>query len=114
MSPIISKLYHDGYINEARGVGQREIFKAAIDFTKEEGILPAPESAHAIKVAIDEAIKCRETKEDKTILIGLSGHGDFDLISYKRYLESDMENYIPTKEDLEKGFSTIPNIKALV
>ena len=111
MSQIISRLYHDGYIDEARSVRQTEVFDAAVKFARVEGILPAPESSHAIRVAIDEAIKCRETGEAKTILFGLTGTGYFDLTAYTSFREGRMSDYIPTDEDLEKGFATIPNVE---
>lgn len=104
MSPILSKLYHDGYLDEARAVEQTKVFDAAVFFAKHETILPAPESSHAIKVAIDEAIKCRESGENKTILFGLTGTGYFDMTAYSAYREGRMKDYIPTDEDLEKGF----------
>ena len=110
MSPILSQLYHDGYINEARAVAQTEVFEAATFFARYEGTLPAPESAHAIKVAIDEALKCKETGEEKNILFGLSGTGYFDLGAYMQYNEGTMTDYIPTDADLEKGFSAIPKV----
>jgi len=86
MSPIISQLYHDGYIQEARAEGQLRVFEAATIFARVEGLLPAPESAHAIRAAIDEALKCKETGEEKTILFGLSGTGYFDLGAYMQYM----------------------------
>ncbi len=109
MSPIISKLYHDGYI-EACAVEQTKVFEAATLFARREGILPATESAHAIKVAIDEALNCKETGEKKTIIFGLTGTGYFDLAAYISYNEGTMTDYIPTDEDLEKGFATIPKV----
>lgn len=109
MSPILSKLYHDGYM-EAVAVEQSKVFEAAILFAKQETILPAPESAHAIKGAIDEALKCKATGEAKTILFGLTGTGYFDMMAYSSYLEKCMTDYIPTDEDLNKGFSELPNI----
>ena len=109
MSPIISKLYHDGYIDEARAVGQKEVFEAAVMFAKEETILPAPESAHAIRVAIDEALKCKESGEEKTILFNLTGTGYFDMVAYNNYIEGTMDNYVPTDEELEVGFNSIPD-----
>ena len=113
MSPIVSKLYHDKYIDEARAVYQNDIFKAAITFTKTEAILPAPESAHAIKVAIDEALKCKETGEEKTILFGLTGNGSFDLAAYMNYLDNNIQDYAPTDEELQKGFDTLPKIPGI-
>ena len=106
MSPIISKLYHDGYI-EAVSVKQTDVFKAAILFAKKETIFPAPESSHAIKAAIDEALKCKETGEEKIILFGLTGTGYFDMTGYASYLDKTMTDYIPIDEELQKSF---PNI----
>ena len=108
MSPIISQLYHDGHIDEARAVGQTSIFEAATLFARVEGTLAAPESAHAIRVAIDEALKCKETGEAKTILFGLSGTGYFDLGAYMQYNDGTMTDHIPTDEELEPGFAAIP------
>jgi len=109
MSPIISKLYHDGYI-EARAIEQTEVFKAATVFARSEGILPAPESAHAVYVAIDEALKCRETGKKKTIIFGLSGTGYFDLTAYHSYNSGEMVDFLPTDEDLKRGFAGLPNV----
>lgn len=109
MNPIVSKLYHDGYI-EARAVEQTKVFEAAVQFAKSEGILPAPESSHTIRVAIDEALKCKETGEKKKIVFCLTGTGYFDLKAYSAYNDKTMQDYIPTDADLEKGFATIPNI----
>jgi tryptophan synthase beta chain len=110
MSPIVSKLYDDGYL-EARSVEQLKVFEAATMFARCEGTLPAPESAHALKVAIDEALKCKETGEKKTIVFGLTGTGYFDLSAYMSYNNATMSDYIPTDEDLEKGFSTLPKVE---
>ena len=110
MAPILSQLYYDGFIDEARAIGQTDVFEAATTFARHEGTLPAPESAHAIKAAIDEAIKCKETGEEKTILFGLSGTGYFDLGAYMQYNEGKMTDHIPTDEELEKGFSAIPKV----
>lgn len=107
MSPILSKLYHDGYF-EVRSVEQTKVFEAAVQFARCEGILPAPESSHAIRVAIDEALKCRESGEKKTIIFGLSGTGYFDMTAYMSYNSGTMTDYIPTDEDLERGFATLP------
>jgi tryptophan synthase beta chain len=107
MSPILSKLYHEKYIDEARAVTQSSVFEAAVRFTRAEGILPAPESAHAIRIAIDEALRCKETGESKSILFGLSGHGNFDLSAYINYNEGKIVDYIPTDEELEKGFASL-------
>jgi len=109
MSPIISKLYHDGYIT-ARSVEQSKVFDVASIFAKCEGILPAPESSHAIYGAVEEALKCRETGEEKTILFGLTGTGYFDMTAYMNYNSGNMVDHIPTDADLEKGFATIPDI----
>ena len=108
MSPILSKLYHDGYM-EARAVGQTQVFEAATVFARTEGILPAPESSHAIRVAIDEAVKCRESGESKNIVIGLTGTGYFDMVAYGRYNDGEMIDVIPTDEELARGFATIPS-----
>lgn len=109
MNPIISKLYKDGYI-EARSEVQTDVFDAAIKFSKIEGILPAPESAHAIKAAIDEALECKKTKTKKTILFGLTGSGNFDLSAYMSYNSGTMTDYIPTDEELQKSFDTLPKV----
>lgn len=113
MSPVLSKLYHDGYIDEARAVEQTRIFDAATLFAKYETILPAPESSHAIRVAIDEALKCKETGESKTILFGLTGTGYFDMQAYIQYNENKMSDYIPTDDDLQKGFDALPHIPGM-
>ena len=107
MSTILSELYDQGLM-EAVAYEQTEVFKAAEIFAKAEGILPAPESSHAIKAAIDEALKCKETGEKKNILFGLSGTGFFDLIAYKQYNAGIMSDYIPTDEDLEAGLKYVP------
>lgn len=109
MSSILSQLYHDGMM-EARAVEQTSVFEAAEMFARVEGILPAPESSHAIRVAIDEALKCKETGEEKTIILGLTGTGYFDMVAYEKYNNGTMSDYIPTDEDLAKGFATIPNV----
>ena len=109
MSPILSQLYHDGYL-EARAVEQTSVFDAAEYFARVEGILPAPESSHAIRVAIDEAVKCREAGEEKTILFGLTGTGYFDMVAYGQYNDGKMTDYIPTDADLEPGFAGLPKI----
>ena len=98
---------------EATSVEQTEVFEAATKFARVGGILPAPESSHAIKVAMDEALKCRETGEEKTIVFGLTGTGYFDMVAYGKYNDGVMSDYIPTDEDLAKGFATIPNIPEL-
>lgn len=109
MNPVLSQLYADGLM-EARSVTQTEVFDAAQQFAKVEGILPAPESSHAIRVAIDEALKCKETGEEKTIVFGLTGTGYFDMVAYGKYNDGEMSDYIPTDEELEKGFSGLPEI----
>ena len=109
MNPVLSQLYADGLM-EARSVTQTEVFEAAQQFAKVEGILPAPESSHAIRVAIDEALKCKETGEEKTIVFGLTGTGYFDMVAYGKYNDGEMSDYIPTDEELEKGFSGLPEI----
>lgn len=113
MSPILSQLYHDGYIDEARSLKQTEVFRAAKLFAKVEGTLPAPESAHAICVAMQEAIRCKETGEDKTIVFGLTGTGYFDLSAYMSYNDGTMTDYVPTDEELQAGFAGIPKIEGI-
>ena len=107
MSSIVSELYDQGLI-EARSVEQTSVFEAAEQFARVEGILPAPESSHAIRVAIDEALKCKETGEEKTILFGLTGTGYFDMVAYEKYNNGEMSDYIPTDKDLEAGFAGLP------
>ena len=109
MSSTLSQLYHDGFM-EATSVEQTSVFQAAEQFARVEGILPAPESSHAIRVAIDEALKCKETGEEKTILFGLTGTGYFDMVAYEKYNDGVMTDYIPTDEDLAKGFAGLPKI----
>ena len=109
MSSILSQLYDDGMM-EARSVEQTSVFKAAEEFARVEGILPAPESSHAIRVAIDEAVRCRETGEEKTILFGLTGTGYFDLVAYEKFHNGEMTDYIPTDDELQKGFEGLPRI----
>ena len=109
MATTLSELYYQGLM-EARTVEQTEVFKAAEQFARVEGILPAPESSHAIRVAIDEALKCKETGEEKTILFGLTGTGYFDMLAYENFHDGKMINYLPTDADLQKGFAGIPNI----
>ena len=107
MSSILSQLYHDGLM-EAVSVEQTKVFEAAEQFARVEGILPAPESSHAIRVAIDEALRCRETGEEKTILFGLTGTGYFDMVAYEKFHNGEMIDYIPTDADLQVGFGGIP------
>ena len=109
MSSTLSQLYADGYM-EATSVVQTEVFKAAEEFARVEGILPAPESAHAIKVAMDEALKCKETGEEKTIVFGLTGTGYFDLVAYQKFNDGQMTDYIPTDEELQASFAALPKM----
>lgn len=110
MSSTLSQLYHDGLM-EARSVEQTEVFAAAEEFARIEGILPAPESSHAIRVAIDEALKCKETGEEKTIVFGLTGTGYFDMFAYEKFHDGKMTDYIPSDEELEESFKTLPNVQ---
>ena len=107
MTSTLSQLYDDGLM-EARSVKQTEVFEAAEYFARIEGILPAPESAHAIKVAMDEALKCKESGEKKTIVFGLTGTGYFDMMSYEKFHDHKMTDYIPTDEEIEKGLAGLP------
>lgn len=109
MSSTLSQLYHDGLM-EARAVEQTSVFAAAEQFARVEGILPAPESSHAIRAAIDEALKCKETGEEKTILFGLTGTGYFDMVAYQKYNDGEMSDYIPTDADLQQGFNGLPKV----
>ena len=109
MSPVLSELYHEGLM-EARAVEQSKVFEAAEYFARVEGILPAPESSHAIRVAIDEAVKCRETGEEKTILFGLTGTGYFDMVAYEKYNDGVMSDYIPSDAELQASFDKLPKI----
>ena len=109
MSPTLSQLYHDGLM-EAVAVEQTKVFEAAEQFARVEGILPAPESSHAIRVAIDEALKCKETGEEKTILFGLTGTGYFDMYAYEKFNNGEMRDYIPTDADLAAGFAALPQV----
>ena len=109
MTTTLSQLYHDGLM-EATSVVQTDVFKAAEQFARIEGILPAPESSHAIRVAIDEALRCKERGEDKTIVFGLTGTGYFDMTAYEKFHDGKMTDYIPTDEDLAVGFAGIPSI----
>ena len=110
MNPILSQLYADGLM-EATTVKQTEVFEAAEYFARVEGILPAPESSHAIRVAMDEAIKCRETGEEKTILFGLTGTGYFDMVAYEKFNNGQMTDYVPTDDDLAIGFAGLPEVE---
>ncbi len=109
MSPVLSQLYDDGLM-EAVSAVQTDVFAAAERFARVEGILPAPESSHAIKVAIDEALKCKETGEAKNIVFGLTGTGYFDLTAYQKYNDGEMNDYIPTDEELARSLATLPVI----
>lgn len=109
MSSTLSQLYHDGYM-EAVSVEQTRVFEAAEQFARVEGILPAPESSHAIRVAIDEAMKCKETGEEKTILFGLTGTGYFDMVAYEKFHNGEMTDYIPTDAELEESFAKLPKV----
>ena len=109
MSSVVSELYDQGLI-EARSVEQTEVFAAAEQFARVEGILPAPESSHAIKVAIDEALKCKETGEAKNIVFGLTGTGYFDMYAYQKFNDGVMSDYIPTDEEIAKSLEKVPKI----
>ena len=109
MSSIVSQLYHDGLM-EARSIGQTAVFRAAQEFARCEGTLPAPESSHAIAVAMEEALKCKETGEEKTIVLCLTGTGYFDLFAYGRYNDGLMQDSAPTDEEIETGLSFLPQI----
>ena len=109
MSTILSQLYDDGYM-KATSVKQTDVFAAAEQFARVEGILPAPESSHAIKVTIDEALKCKETGEAKNIIFGLTGTGYFDLVAYQKFNDGVMDDYIPTDDDIAKSLSQCPKL----
>ncbi len=109
MTPILSKLYDDGYMR-ATSVEQTKVFEAAQQFARVEGILPAPESSHAIRVAIDEALRCKETGEEKTIVFGLTGTGYFDMVAYQKFNDGEMSDFIPTDADLEASFKNLPKV----
>lgn len=110
MNTVLSQLYHDGLM-EAVSVEQTEVFDAAEKFARVEGILPAPESSHAIRVAMDEALKCKETGEEKTIVFGLTGTGYFDMYAYEKFNNGEMTDYIPTDEELKPGFESLPELQ---
>ena len=110
MSSILSQLYADGLM-EARSVKQTDVFAAAEMFARVEGILPAPESSHAIRVAIDEALKCKETGEEKTIVFGLTGTGYFDMYAYEAYHDGTMQNYIPTDAEIQATLDKLPKVE---
>ena len=107
MSSILSQLYHDGLM-EARSYKQTEVFEAAELFARSEGILPAPESSHAIKGAIDEALKCKESGEEKTIVFGLTGTGYFDMVAYEKFHDGEMSDYVPTDEEIQAYLEKLP------
>ena len=109
MSPVLSELYHEGLMR-AVAVEQTAVFEAAEQFARVEGILPAPESSHAIRAAIDVALKCKETGEEKTIVFGLTGTGYFDMVAYEKFNNGEMTDYIPTDEDLAPGFASLPKV----
>ncbi|MGM9602122.1 MAG: TrpB-like pyridoxal phosphate-dependent enzyme [Faecousia sp.] len=109
MSSIVSQLYDDGLI-EATSVEQSKVFEAAVQFARVEGILPAPESSHAIRVAIDEALKCKETGEEKTIVFGLTGTGYFDMVAYQKFNDGEMSDYIPTDEEIAAALAKAPKV----
>ena len=109
MTTTLSQLCADGFM-EARSVEQTKVFEAAEYFARVEGILPAPESAHAIRVAIDEAVKCKENGEKKTIVFGLTGTGYFDMMSYEKFHDGKMTDYIPSDEELAKSLAKLPKV----
>ena len=109
MSSVLSQLYDDGLM-EAVSVEQTAVFDAAKKFAKVEGILPAPESSHAIRIAVDEAMKCKETGEEKTILFGLTGTGYFDMYAYESFNNGKMSDYIPTDEEIAKSLAKVPEL----
>ena len=110
MSAIVSQLYDQGLL-EARSVEQTSVFEAARTFARIEGILPAPESSHAIKVAIDEALKCKETGEEKNIVFGLTGTGYFDMYAYQKFNDGEMGDYIPTDAEIAEALAKLPRIE---
>lgn len=109
MSSVVSQLYDDGYL-QARSVEQTEVFKAAQQFARVEGILPAPESSHAIRVAIDEALRCKETGEEKNIVFGLTGTGYFDMVAYQKFNDGEMSDSIPTDEEIAASLAKLPKV----
>ncbi|MBO5523256.1 MAG: pyridoxal-phosphate dependent enzyme, partial [Roseburia sp.] len=110
MSSVVSELYDQGLLT-ARSVKQTEVFEAAQNFARVEGILPAPESSHAIKVAIDEALKCKETGEEKNIVFGLTGTGYFDMFAYAKYNDGEMDDYVPTDAEIAAALEKLPVVK---
>jgi len=111
MAPVVSALYREGYI-QAVAVNQREVFEAAVEFTRAQGIVPAPESAHAVKVARDEAIRAREEGVERVIVFNLSGHGHFDLLAYEQYLQGTLEDSALPEETLKKHLEVLPRVNA--
>jgi tryptophan synthase beta chain len=109
MSSLLSELYDQGLM-EATSVEQTKVFEAATLFARTEGTLPAPESSHAIRAAIDEALKCKESGRAETIVFGLTGTGYFDMVAYGKYNDGEMGDYIPTDADLERGFAGLPRV----
>ena len=109
MSAVLSEIYDQGLM-EAVSVEQTDVFEAATNFARVEGILPAPESSHAIKIAIDEALKCKETGEEKTILFGLTGTGYFDMYAYEKFNDGIMSDYIPSDEEIKASLDKLPKI----
>ncbi len=110
MNSTLSQLYADGLM-EATSVCQTDVFEAAQQFARVEGILPAPESSHAIRVAIDEALRCKETGEEKTIVFGLTGTGYFDMVAYGKFNDGEMSDFIPTDEEIKKALSSLPKVE---
>jgi tryptophan synthase beta chain len=109
MSPVLSELYDEGLM-EARAVEQTSVFQAAEIFARTEGILPAPESSHAIRVAMDEALRCKKEGKDETIVFGLTGTGYFDLVAYQKFNDGQMSDFIPSDADLEASFAKMPKL----
>ncbi|MEK7873380.1 MAG: TrpB-like pyridoxal phosphate-dependent enzyme, partial [Chloroflexota bacterium] len=109
MSPIVSLLY-DQKVIEAKAVHQKPTFEAAVQFARTEGIIPAPESAHAIRAAIDEALACKQSGQRKTILFNLSGHGHFDMSAYDAYFSGKLEDYAYPKEKVEEALKQLPKV----
>jgi tryptophan synthase beta chain len=107
MNSTLSQLYADGLM-EAVSVSQTDVFAAAEAFARVEGILPAPESSHAIKIALDEAMKCKETGEEKTIVFGLTGTGYFDMYAYQRFHDGEMTNSVPTDAEIQESLAKLP------
>jgi tryptophan synthase beta chain len=110
MSPVLSELYHEGLMR-AVAVEQTAVFEAAEQFARVEGILPAPESSHAIRAAIDEALKCKETGEAKTIVFNLSGTGYFDMVAYQQYNDGTMSDVIPSDEAIAESLAKLPVVE---